>query len=140
MLATGGLDMRRVVVAVLIAGAWGVWVPASSSAASCTNLFVTPSVKPALRAAFIRGHRAMRPKSVGPRAGSTYYGRCGSAYWAAATFVSPATGDQDQPETFRMAHGVWHDLGDDGNLCEIPVSLIRVWHLETARRDVCPST
>lgn len=95
----------------------------------CVNLRITPRTKPALRRAFRRAHPGQRPRSRGPKNGMTYFARCGSTYWALATFLNPATGGANQPEAFRRrAGGRWVDRGDNG-VCAIPAELVRVWRV-----------
>ncbi len=103
---------------------------AASGASACVNLKVTSGVKPALKAAYFAIHHRHSP---GPVPGTTYYGRCGTTFYAAADMPDPRTpnGTDDQPESFRKLAGhVWHDIGDDGSLCTIPKSLrLGFWHL-----------
>lgn len=100
-----------------------------AQAASCTNLRVAAGTKPALATAYHRAHSGQRPRATGPVPGTTYYGRCGSIFWAAATFTAPGVGATDQPETFRrLAGGGWRDLGDSVTVCRIPRGLRLIWH------------
>lgn len=118
-------------VAALAALPGGVGAAPSRDAttASCQprNLRVTTAVRRALA----RAHRRVAPRDVGPRRGSTYYGKCGSR-WALASFRNPATGYTDQPEVFRRrAGGEWRDLGDTGGGCgPVPRALTALWGLD----------
>ncbi len=64
--------------------------------------------------------------------GSIYYGRCGSTYYAIATFSKALA---DQPEKFRKLSGRrWVDKGDGfENGCDagarrpIPKALVALW-------------
>ena len=101
-------------------------------AARPVNLVVTPAVRRALRAAFIRAHPAVRPARIkGPLRGSVYYARYGRYEWALATFSLPLVGTTDQPEVFRRrVGGRWVDLGDTGgSLCAVPRAVVSLWDL-----------
>ena len=101
------------------------------------NLVATPSVKAALRAAFLKVHPKLPPAKVaGPLKGRTYYGSYQGKEYALAVFSIPRFGTQDQPELFRRpAGGTWRDLGDTGgDVCPpyVPLALIKVWQLKPA--------
>lgn len=98
---------------------------AVAAAPACKNLRVTSDVRAQLAAA----HK----HKDGPIAkGSVYYGRCGSTYYAIATFSKALA---DQPEKFRKLPGSrWVDKGDGfENGCDagarrpIPKALVRLW-------------
>jgi hypothetical protein len=114
--------------------------PATGTARpKAVNLVVTPPVRRAIRAAFVRAHADMTPSAIkGPLKGSVYYARYGRAYWALATFSLPRVGTTDQPEVFRRpAGGRWLDRGDTGGeLCKVPRPVVAVWHL-LDRRTGC---
>ena len=124
---------KRVLLSLAIAM---LLVPMSSLAAGgARNLVVTPSVRAALRQAFLSAHRNLAPRRVkGPLKGTTYYGRYRGREYAFADFSIPVFGTQDQPEVFwRPARGVWRDRGDTGgDICPptVPLPLIKVWHLK----------
>jgi hypothetical protein len=126
--------MRASVIVSLVAvtGATAVAAlsgPATASSSSCVNLKVTADVKPALRLAYFTLHGSKHRAVLQP--GSTFYGRCGATYWAAGTFNDVGRAEtNDQPETFRRLPGhVWHDRGDDGALCSVPLSLRKKWNM-----------
>jgi hypothetical protein len=111
------------VTAVLLGSAAG----GASGATTCKNLKAPLSLKGLLEKAHGRA------ASDGPIAkGSIYYGRCGSSYYAIATFSRALA---DQPEKFRKLAGRrWVDKGDGfENGCDagarrpIPKSLVRLW-------------
>ncbi len=114
--------MRATLLA--LATAVALTVPAGAGAASCTNLKVSSATKSAIlesyngRGTFVRN--------------SLYYGRCGSTYYAAASFRSPGAGLTDQPESFKKSGSRWRDLGDGGcdpSNRDIPSSLKKIWKL-----------
>lgn len=121
----------RALIVVCLTGLLGIAAfaaitgPAGAKSSSCVNLKVTPGVKPALKAAYFAAHKA----HSSPVAGSTFYGRCGTTYWAAGSFPDPHLHDlTDQPEVFRKLPGhVWHDRGDGGSICEVPAALRKLW-------------
>ncbi|HEY1360461.1 MAG TPA: hypothetical protein VGF21_19330 [Thermoleophilaceae bacterium] len=116
------------VLLVLVALAVAFTLPATSPASSCVNLHATGKLKKALR----KAHKRLtdRPFS-GPRKGSVYYGRCGSRYYALASFKDKEGGYQDQPERFRRKkHHRWKDYGDtggDGCGAPTPRKLLQLW-------------
>lgn len=70
--------------------------------------------------------------------GHVYYGRCGSRFYALASFSHRTPqqnfGTQDQPEHFkRAAHKRWQDKGDTGgDVCgTAPKELIQLWGFTT---------
>ena len=125
--------MARRAIPLLAAALAGLPVGLASaptaSAATCRNLTASTAVKADLRAA----HRRVTSRPfTGPRAGSTYYGRCGRIYYALASFRDRQLGYQDQPERFvRRAGGRWRDRGDTGgDVCDAaPRALLRIWRL-----------
>ena len=84
------------------------------------NLSVTPSVKAALRTAYLAAHP--RARVVSPAQGSTYYGMYSGTSYALATFGSA-------PTVFRTdARGHWHVRAEtDGRICTnvVPVELVK---------------
>jgi hypothetical protein len=104
-------------------------LPGVAQASSCHNLKLTDTTRRALVAAH---HRATKRPFTGPRKGSTYYGRCGSTYYALASFNDYQLGYTDQPEAFRKTKGHrWFDRGDTGgDVCtSAPRALRRIWRL-----------
>jgi hypothetical protein len=102
--------------------------PTTATPAACVNLAATPAVK----ATLLSVHRGNDPRATGPKPGSTYYGRCGSTYYALASFRNANTGYDDQPEAFSRTSGSWRDLGDTGgpiedNCGRIPPRLMARW-------------
>jgi hypothetical protein len=125
--------MRALLLVCLVAalGAAAIAaIPGSAAATSghCVNLPVTASVKPAIKAAYLHLH-GPKHRSNGPTPGTTFYGRCGSTLWASADFPDLGRAEtDDQPETFRKLSGhIWHDRGDDGALCTVPLALRKMW-------------
>ena len=107
-------------------------VGAAGSPPRPVNLVATPTVKAALRHAFLTAHRQYAPRGVkGPLKGGTYYGRYGPFEYALAIFDVPRTGTTDMPELFRRpAGGRWRDQGDTGGeVCPpfVPLPLIKLW-------------
>ncbi len=107
--------------------------PAPAGKDGCVNLAATPAVKSTL----LGVHRSVDPTATGPRPGSTYYGRCGSSYYALAFFRNARTGYDDQPEAFKRVSGRWRDLGDTGgpvedNCGRVPRSLMAAWGFKCA--------
>jgi hypothetical protein len=97
--------------------------------ATCVKLKVTANLRLMLRAAH---HKITSRSFQGPPWKSTYYGRCGRTYFAAASFLHPTTGYTDQPEVFKRRVGaIWKDQGDTGgDLCgskKVPTALLRAW-------------
>jgi hypothetical protein len=97
------------------------------------NLVATPSVKAALRSAYIAGHPGLASQQVGmPLSGHTYYGSYSDTRYAVATFAvgsAPA-----YPTIFRTDfHGRWRVVRQThGGVCAdvVPVELIKVWWLD----------
>jgi hypothetical protein len=92
------------------------------------NLVATPTVKAALRSAYIAGNRNVDSDEVGsPRSGHTYYGSYSGTRYAVATFGV-------YPTIFRTDfRGRWHLIRQThGGVCTdvVPVELIRAWWLE----------
>jgi hypothetical protein len=130
------MTIPRVVALTIVIGSVLLSAPAGATA-GCRNLVAAASVKAQLRAAYLDAHGA-RTRVKGPLAGSTYYGRCGTTRWAAATFSRPRVGTTDQPETFRRLSGHrWRDRGDDGAFCKVPRSLVAIWRLTKYRSYYC---
>ena len=106
--------------------------PTPARKGGCVNLGATPAVKSTLLAV----HRRFDPTATGPRPGSTYYGRCGSSYYALASFRHANTGYDDQPEAFKRV-SAWRDLGDTGgpiedNCGRVPRPLMAAWGFNCA--------
>jgi hypothetical protein len=106
--------------------------PAPPAGSGCVNLKVYAGMKAELRAAYKRGHPGQRPASVGPRPGTTYYGRCGQIYYALAGFWRDELGNMDGPEAFRKRGKYWHDINDNG-ACYIPLDLLAKWNLSRSK-------
>jgi len=92
------------------------------------NLVATPSVKAALRSAYIRAHPEVTAQQVGtPVSGRTFYGSYSDTRYAVATFGA-------YPTIFRTDfRGRWHVARQThGGVCTdvVPVELIKVWWLE----------
>jgi hypothetical protein len=130
------MTKRHVVALTVVIMSVLVSAPAGATG-DCRNLAAAPSVKTQLRAAYLDAHGARTPVK-GPLPGSTYYGRCGTTRWAAATFSRPRVGTTDQPETFRRLRGHrWRDRGDDGAFCKVPRALVAIWRLQKYRSYYC---
>jgi hypothetical protein len=116
--------MKTLVISVAVATALTVGGPAG--AASCQNLKVDSATKAAIKKAFSKGGAKGTLK-----AGSLFYGKCGSTYWAAGSF-----GDTDAPDNFkRKSGGSWKHLGDGGcdpSNHQIPSAMKKVWKLCTS--------
>jgi hypothetical protein len=97
------------------------------------NLVATPSVKTALRSAYLRAHPGLPAARIGaPVAGRTYYGdRMGTRYAVATFVVGPGPA---HPTIFRTdVRGRWHVLRErHGGVCAdvVPIELIAIWWLE----------
>ena len=121
------LSLRILLATALLAAA--ALAPAGSAPASssCKVLKVTSDLKSDLHDAHAR--LTDRPFS-GPK-GRVYYGRCGTRYYALASFKDEDLGYTDQPEQFtrRAGHG-WKDRGDTGGPpCDtrVPRALLKLW-------------
>lgn len=115
--------------------------PPPPPGAAPRNLVAGPAVKAALRVAFTEAHTGFADGEInGPLPGTTYYGQIGSDQWALATFSLVTTGTTDQPETFRRSGGVWHDMGDNGSVCQVPPRLMAAWRLTGLRNSLCDQT
>jgi hypothetical protein len=120
-----------------VLGSVGLLATPAGAADGARNLVATPSVKAALRTAFLHAHPKLPPAKVaGPLKGRTYYGSYRGREYALAVFSIPRFGTTDQPELFRRpAGGAWRDLGDTGgDVCPpyVPLPLIKVWRLKPA--------
>ena len=97
------------------------------AASSCKNLKVTKTLKRELHDVH---DRLTDQEFTGPE-GRVYYGRCGTRYYALASFEDADLGFQDQPEQFtRVAGHSWKDRGDTGGpVCDtrVPRALLHVW-------------
>jgi hypothetical protein len=100
----------------------------ATGAPSCQNLRVESGLRAKLTAAHAR------PREGAISKGSIYYGRCGSTYYAIASFSKALA---DQPEKFRKlaGHG-WVDKGDGfedgcsaGARWPVPKALVALWHI-----------
>lgn len=114
--------MKTSIAAIAVLAALTLGAPAD--AASCSNQKVTSSAKADILAA----HKG---KATFVK-GSLFYGKCGSTYYAAATFTAKGVGTTDQPESFKKSGGTWKDLGDGGcdpSNHQIPSSLKKIWKL-----------
>jgi hypothetical protein len=119
---------RRLALLALACAAFAAASAHAAPAATCVNLKVDASVRPALE------HAHSRKRDGGIEKGSIYYGRCGSTSYAIATFSKALA---DQPEKFRRlaGHG-WSDFGDGfedgcsrGARYPVPAALVRLWHV-----------
>jgi hypothetical protein len=103
--------------------------PGGAAAAECKNLKVTASLKTDLREA----HERLTDREFSGPKGRVYYGRCGTTYYALASFKDAELGYTDQPERFsRKAGRSWKDRGDTGgDVCAAaPAALLRRWGLD----------
>jgi hypothetical protein len=136
------MNVRRAVaiaVAVGLAGFAGRAVACGDGPAA-ENLVATPSVKAALRNAYLEAHRQVDPAQVsGPLPGRTYYGSFGGDWYAVATFA--VAGRAPQP-AILMHHPrwKWHVVREThGGVCArfVPEPLIAIWYLERWRGTSC---
>ena len=127
------MKTRALVVATVAAGVLAGPVLACGGEPMAANLRVTPSIKAALRAAYLRALPSLIPARVGaPVPGRTYYGYHGSMRYALATLESGSA--PAQPTVFRsVAGGRWRVVRQThGGICTdvVPLELIRLWWLE----------
>jgi hypothetical protein len=131
---------RLALLVALVAVAAAATVPASASAASCHALHASKKLRHTLRSVHVQNLRKNvdKPFKVRGPIGRVYYGRCGTAFYALASFSQTIGGtffgQQDQPERFRRkAGGRWRDRGDTGgDVCGnfvAPAELRRLWRL-----------
>jgi hypothetical protein len=104
-------------------------------AAACQLLRSNSHLRRTLKRVHVKFQRKSNPSisTKGPL-GRVYYGRCGSTFYALASFSHRTPqqnlGTQDQPEHFtRAVHGRWRDKGDTGgDVCgTAPHELIQLW-------------
>ena len=119
--------MTRFLLAIAACAVALCALPGAASAADCKNLKVTDDLKADLRKAH---DRITEREFSGPK-GRVYHGRCGTRYYALASFKDPELGYQDQPEQFtRLSGHGWKDRGDTGGpVCDtaVPRALLRRW-------------
>ena len=134
--------MPRLRLALLVAPAAlaiATTLPASA-AATCHTLQAGKQLRHTLRSVHLRNltRNVDKPVRVQGPVGRVHYGRCGTSYYALASFSytigGTFFGQQDQPERFRrQAGGRWRDRGDTGgDVCgnyAAPAELRRLWRL-----------
>ncbi|TMK64976.1 MAG: hypothetical protein E6G53_06805 [Actinobacteria bacterium] len=124
--------IRSLAVAAVAAGAVAAPVYAGCGDGWMgTNLVATPSVKAALRSAYLAGHPKLAPAEVTLLPGRTYYGAYSGTRYAVATLAvgsAPAS-----PTIFRTdQRGRWQVRRQThGAVCTdvVPIDLIRAWWL-----------
>jgi hypothetical protein len=120
-------SLRILVPLALLASVALVPGPAPA-ASSCKKLTVTDGLRADLKEAHAR--LTDRP-FAGPK--RVRYGRCGTKYYALASFKDKELGYQDQPEHFtRSAGHGWKDRGDTGgDPCgTAPDAMLRAWGID----------
>ena len=123
--------METRILAVAALGAAVLAGPVLACGGGPMNLVATPTVKEALRSAYLRAHPEVRTAQVGePARGRTYYGDFMGTRYAVATFAT-------HPTIFRTdARGRWKLVRQTrGGICTevVPLELVRVWWLEHRR-------
>jgi hypothetical protein len=117
--------LRTVALATFAAGVVAAPVLACGGGWMGLNLVATPSVKAALRSAYLDANP--RARVGAPVPGRTYYGDYSGTRYAVATFGT-------YPTIFRTdSRGRWHVRRQThGGICTdvVPAELIKVWWLE----------
>ena len=122
------MNARALAAAAVAAGALAAPVLACGPEPMAENLVAYPSVKAALRTAYLRAHPG---RHVGqPLLGHTYYGTFVGIRYAVATFGA-------HPTIFEAdSRGPWHVVRETrGAVCtdDVPLPVIEVWWLEHMR-------
>ena len=119
--------MVRIVLTTAVLAVVLCALPGAAGAAECKNLKVTDTLKSDLR----KAHERLTDREFSGPKGRVYHGRCGTRYYALASFKDAELGYQDQPEQLtRLAGHGWKDRGDTGGpVCDtrVPRELLHRW-------------